>query len=68
MARIALLFVQRDAAPGLGLVFGPQVGRNYRQGNPAQTQGKVMQPFQKIDDGHFALLEYRKKVIGGRFQ
>jgi hypothetical protein len=36
-----------DAAPVFGLVFRPKVGRDNRNGNPAQTQGEVMQPFQE---------------------
>jgi len=26
-----------------------------------------MQPFQEIDDGHFAVLEHGKEIIGGGF-
>jgi hypothetical protein len=62
------LFVAGYPAPVFGFVFRPKVGRDYRQGNPAQTQGEVMQPFQKIDDGHFAVFEHGKKIVGGRFQ
>jgi hypothetical protein len=27
-----------------------------------------MQPLQKIDDGHFAVFEHGKKIVGGGFQ
>jgi hypothetical protein len=59
------LLVRRDTAPFLGLLFRPQARRNLWQGNPAQTQGEVVQPFQEIDDGHFAAFEYGKEIIGG---
>ena len=51
-----------------GGLFRPKVGCDNRNGNPAQTQGEVMQPFQKIHDGYFAVFEHGKEIVGGGFE
>ena len=62
------MFVQRDAAPVFGFVFGPEIRRDNRHGNPAKIHRKVVQPFQETDDGHLAVFEHGKEIIGGGFQ
>ena len=45
-----------------------EIRRDDGNGNPAKIQGEVMQPFQKVADSHFAVFEYGKEIISGRFQ
>ena len=68
MGKHGFLFLACDAAPGLGFVFRPEVRRNNRNGNPAQMQREIMQPFQKVGDGNLVFLEHGKEIVGGGFQ
>jgi len=63
----ALLRLQRDAATLLGFVFGPEKRRDDGNGNPAEIDREVVQPFQKVDDGRLAVYEYGQEIIGGGF-
>ena len=62
------MFLPRDAAPFLGLVFGPEVRRDDRHGDPARAQGHMMQPPQETEGGRLASAERGKEIIGGGFE
>ena len=61
------MFGQRDAAFGFEARLRPKPGHQNREGEPAKTQGQIVEPFQVVDDRHLPAIQDDEKIFGGRF-